>query len=427
MRWLVVVCAACGTHAAAPPVPAANVPIRVAPSPSAAPEAPPVAARSIADEDWPRKLEGERPNPSLATLRGVNAREAWVAFTLFQDESYDAIVDLTTGCITETFTPSSVLELSTTAGANDDEIATALGSDLGRRALGPLSARLARFEWNTIDVVMTRGHSDGYAAVSSDHATIAITVQNRIFLSTDGGAHFARADEGSPAAASGLRLASDRWLGWIASGPSKIVHASIDTRAKLPAQVGRVDIQNYTSLRVSLDGLFLLAHTTDRCVYGIDPTSAALRRVQCVEGPPIGKGNFFYVTPSPSGRFVYEIQGDFQASRGIVAALAPETKPRVAKGAFDLHNTHVGPDDEGRVAWERAPNVLRIDGPSGIRDHKMGGRPLGFDLEGNVLVFREPPLVKPHVPMTPMPRAKGKLEEQRCKLIGRAGHSAGGS
>jgi hypothetical protein len=423
MRWVVAVCAACGAHAAAAPAPVVSPPVSLV----APPAAPPAAGRSLVDEDWPRELEGERPNPSMATLRGVNAREAWVGFTLFQDASYDAIVDLATGCVTETFAPSSLLELSTTSGASDDEIATALGADVGRRALGPLLARLARFEWNAIDAVMTRGHSDGYAAVSSDHATIAVTVQNRIFVSTDGGAHFARADEGPPAPASGLRLATDRWLGWITSGPRKIMHASLDTRAKLPAPAFRVDIQNHTSLRVASDGLFLLAHTTDRCVYGIDPAAAALRRVQCVQGPPIGKDSFFYVTPSPSGRFVYEIQGDFQASRGIIAALAPETKPRVAKGAFDLHNAHIGPDDEGRVAWERAPDVLRIDGAGGVRDQKMGGSPLGFDLEGNVLVFRQPPLVKPHAPNTPMPKAKGKLEEQRCKLVRRAGHSAGGS
>jgi hypothetical protein len=49
----------------------------------------------------------------------------------------------------------------------------------------------------------------------------------------------------------------------------------------------------------------------------------------------------------------------------------------------------------------------------------MGGTPLGFDLHGRVLVFQQPPLVRPHLPMTTMPPAKGTLDDTRCSLVRR--------
>ena len=143
---------------------------------------------------------------------------------------------------------------------------------------------------------------------------------------------------------------------------------------------------------------------------------APIWRVE-VPGPKIDKNHFFFVTSSPSGRFGMEIQGDFQATRGMIFPLDGSAKPRALKGAHDLHNASVGPDDGGRFAWEAKLDTLRIDGPEGVRDHRRGGTPLGFDTQGRVLLFQQPPLVKPHRPGTMMPPAKGTLDEQKCSLL----------
>ena len=79
---------------------------------------------------------------------------------------------------------------------------------------------------------------------------------------------------------------------------------------------------------------------------------------------------------------------------------------------------NVGPDDEGRFAWERASS-LRIDTKAGVQDVKSSGFPLGFDLRGRVIVFVQPPLVRPHVPLTKMPPARGTLHDTRCSLVRR--------
>ena len=383
----------------------------------------PKLTSSIVDDERPHAFDGHLKNPGMATLRGISEREAWLACTVIEGESYDAIVNLETGCVVETFPGVQGRQLATRVeGANDGEVITRLMSEDVQRAVGAHLALLARFDLNESAAVMVRTHSDGDSAVSADRRKLAVTTRGRVYLSIDGGRSFARADGDSGGVEALQFSAGDRYLVYASySGRSpkpKRELAILDTMSPLTAT--KVNIEGFTPLRVSSpEGLLLFTRDDERCIYGVDPAAATMKQLSCVAGPQVKKGYFFYVSLSPSGRTGMELQGDFQATRGIMFAVDGKTKPRTLKGAYELHNAHVGPDDEGRFAWENHYDVLRIDSPEGIRDTRMNGTPLGFDLQGNVLIFQQPALVRPHKPMTMMPPAKGTLEDNRCTLIRR--------
>jgi hypothetical protein len=426
--------AACGSRSATPPSP----PVIALPAPPvialASDAGPPAAAAkpkpttSIVDDEHPHGFDGTRKNPGMAKLRGVSAREAWLDLTVMEkDASYSAIVDLEKGCVVETLGLGPGAVALPAFAERDHEMTALLSEGDAGTVLGTYAALLARFDINQVSTAMVRGHSDGAFAVSDDHRKIAILAGGRIFLSLDGGRRFARADAELSSGASDLHFVKgDRYLTFQTSivdqprGRPRTVQVVLDTTAALPAPGARVEVEHYNTLHASTpEGLILFAHESDRCLYGIDPAAPALKQLSCVPGPRIDKNHFFYVTASPSGRFGMEIQGDFQATRGMVFPIDGSAKPRTLKGAHDLHNANVGPDDGGRFAWEAKLDVLRIDAPDGVRDQKMGGTPLGFDTQGRVLVFQQPPLVRPHRPGTMMPPAKGTLEDQKCTLIRR--------
>ncbi len=431
----IVVCGAlvaCGSRSAAlAPAPVIALPtqpvIALSSDAGGAPAgpAPPRPTTSIVDDPHPHVFDGTRKNPGIATLRAVSAREAWLDFTVMEGTPYSALVDLEKGCVTETLDVRHGSFSLPAFAERDHEMAALLSEGEAVPALGAYAALLARFEHHQTSAVMTRGHSDGAFAVSDDHRKIAVLSSGRIFLSLDGGRRFRRADAEPTSGTTDLHFVKgDRYLAFQAAtreqprGRARSVQVVVDTTASLPAVGVRVEIEHYTSLRASTpEGLLLFAHENDRCIYGIDPAAPALKQLSCVPGPKIDKNHFFFVTSSPSGRFGMEIQGDFQATRGMIFPLDGSAKPRALKGAHDLHNASVGPDDGGRFAWEAKLDTLRIDGPEGVRDQRMGGTPLGFDTQGRVLLFQQPPLVKPHRPGTMMPPAKGTLEEQKCALL----------
>jgi hypothetical protein len=406
---------------------------QIAEPPSAPPKAPRVG--NLVDEERPHSFDGALANPGMATLRAVNEKEIWLALSVMEGRSYDAIVNLETGCVVETFEPSPAHTFASRFdGTSDEQVTRKLASDEGQAAIGAHLALLARFDLNEIAAVMVRGHSDGAAAVSADHRKVALATRGRIFLSVDGGRTFARADHDAGAVGAtieGLRFSpGDKYLLYGSYSqrprrPATSEMAVLDTASPLPAAAVMVDTESYTPLQVwSPGGRLLFAHRTERCIHGIDPAAPAMKQVACIAGPKISKDHFFYPTMSPSGRMGMELQGDFQATRGIVFTLDDTSKPRVLKGAYELHNAHVGPDDEGRFAWENRYAILRIDSPSGVRDTRLDGSPLGFDLQGNVLLFQQPPLVRPHKPMTRMPPAKGTLEDTKCSLVKRVSPTA---
>ena len=412
--------------ASAPPDVIANVQeIPLAPLPI---EAPPVVkppkTGSIVDDERPHTWDGARKNPGMASLRGVNEREAWVAFSVIGAPSYDAIVELETGCVTETFDAvSSSTLMRGVDGTSEQAILAALRSEDVQRDLGAHVARLARFAHNETSAVTVRRHADGQAAVSEDHRTIAVEVSGRVFVSLDGGRSFSRADGSLPASIDGVLLGGgDRYLLYRAYDRkrSKGQLVVVDLKSPLPAAGTVVDLDHFTALQVSSpEGLLLFSHESERCFYGVDPAAPVMKKLSCVPGPRTAKDHFFYVQLSPGGRVGVEIQGDFQATRGIVFTLDGSAKPRTLKGGFDLHGTSAGPDDEGRFAWETRLGVVRIDGPGGVHDAPFRKSLLGLDLQGNVLVFQQPPLVKKHEPMTMMPPAKGTLSDTRCSLVRR--------
>ncbi len=72
------------------------------------------------------------------------------------------------------------------------------------------------------------------------------------------------------------------------------------------------------------------------------------------------------------------------------------------------------------MAWVRSGGGIRVDGPDGAYDLPASKlQLLGFDLQGNLLLFRQPRLVRPHQPGELMPAAVGTLGDSLCSLVRR--------
>ena len=143
-----------------------------------------------------------------------------------------------------------------------------------------------------------------------------------------------------------------------------------------------------------------------------------MKKLSCLPGPETAKGHFFAPRLSPSGLMGVQIDGDFQQTKGTVFSVEGNTPGRSLPGAHDLHNYSIGPDDQGSFAWDHRVSV-RVATKDGTYDVKTNDLPLGFDPSGNVIVFHRPPLVRPHLPMTMMPPAKGVLSDALCALVRR--------
>ncbi|NOU27716.1 MAG: hypothetical protein HOO96_07420, partial [Polyangiaceae bacterium] len=98
----------------------------------------------------------------------------------------------------------------------------------------------------------------------------------------------------------------------------------------------------------------------------------------------------------------------------------------------------LGPDDTGRVAWKRKAGGFHLETPTEKVDLPGSGELLGFDLEGNLLVFDAPAgtpapfSTSGRAAFTPPPRAPGPphkptgtLEDVECSLLRKLGPGEG--
>lgn len=296
-----------------------------------------------------------------------------------------------------------------------------------RAQLATHLVRLRRFTW-VGRIVPEQGHSDGHSAISEDRTRMALLLDGGVWLSKNDGRDFTLVEKlarGSLVTA--LRFGpTGHWLGYHVSAIAPVRHQQlmfVPTDGGVPSTFALTQGDQLHPPRA--DGRWLLSRD-DRCLYTVDPSAPVAQKLLCLPGPRIDKDHFFYVAISPSARYAYEIQGDFQATRGVVTALDGGARS-VLHGKHDLQNAHVGPDDAGRVGWEARYGVLRNEGPDGFRDTPQVGMPLGFDLQGNVLAFVQPPLREKHQTGQRMPPASGVLDDYKCKLLARLPSKDGGA
>jgi hypothetical protein len=418
------------------PAPIAVVVVQVPPTeerPSGVPIA--LAPGSILDAAPADAVDKDLPNPTMSGLVAVGKTEAMISLAATTRNDLNlAIVNLATGCIVATRVRTGVFDAIPNAG--DDAAVIAYLQSLQYRENGAQSlADVVRFEVHNIGAVMTRVRSDGMRTVSADRQKIAVIVAGRVFFSNTGGKTFQRI-----AGTLGIGKVwhvyfgpDDRFLYIEFGGPGSAT-AIVDVSK--PSAITQVDTTNFTPLRaLSKEGKPLLAHQSNRCVHALDASTQSLTKLMCLQGAPLPSDRFFGPTISPSGSFGVYIDGWAQG-KGVLFELDPAAKVRKLPSTFipqlsqsDLQNFHFGPDDAGRFAWD-SHLALRVATPEGIFENPWptpseAHTPLGFDLEGNVLWFHQPPLVGPHKPMTMMPPAQGKLGDSLCNLVSRTDPTRG--
>jgi hypothetical protein len=403
--------AAAATNATAPP---ADAPRATDGAPHAEP------ARADIFEPGPTQLDGALPGPGIATLRGVGAHEAWVSFWLPEGAPpYDAVVNLETGCVTETLPtrPAGPAAFLPSVGERDGDA----GLPSPEKRLGSYLAFLARFEHLVVDARNHATHSDGMVAFTRDHTKVAIVSSAGVLLSRDGGRGWTR-PQGIPVGSvseihfspSGRHLVFDAQWTNDDGGPSAVL-GFVDTTADAPPTTVTIPARS-VALGSTDDGRELYSKD-DRCIYAARPEAPALTKVACVPGPRIDSNHFFAATLSPDGRVGLVIDGDFQATRGNVFSVDDGRTLRILPGALDLHNGAAGPGLEGRYAWGRPRGGLRVSTPDGAFDLASDDDALGFDLQGRLVTFHRPPLVAPHKPGHMMPKVAGTLADVKCTLV----------
>lgn len=431
-----VVLVGCGQ--AAPPANAIVVVADAAP-PATAPvaaEPPPAMPRPSIVVAPASTFDGARPAPGMARLRAVGKDAAWLQVDSPGDKvAYGVVVDLATLCVTETTASENVPVIEHLFGRSrdDQDVIDKLESPEIQKKLGEHLGFVERFEEMVIGAVPVRGaHSSGRYATTAARDKVALSVGTRVYVSLDGGHHFVGVDDGQVAATEDIRFTPDgRFLTyeaiWQHERDPHAAFVSIDVSGVRPVLAGRLDLANHLLLRPgTADGKRLVTHQQERCVYTVDPAQKplALTKLSCVPGPKTPPDHFFYVQPSPSCVWGLVLDGDFQFTKGTMFRFDGSAPSRVLPGALDLHNDSAGPDDGARFAWDRVQGE-RISTPDGTFDHGHLGTALGFDLEGRFLSFVQPPLVKPHRPMSMMPPTKDKLEDVKCKLVVRTDPTTG--
>jgi hypothetical protein len=429
-----------------------GAPPPLAPSASPGPSAPSVPSASPAPTAPPASIvkrrpptfDGALPAPGMTgSALGVGRDLAWVELVAVgHNVAYFALVDLKTLCVVETRTADEIGDLfkrELTRSQPDDRILEVLASERVTTALGDLLALRNELAFVSIGAVLTRApRTGGAAAVSADGRVIALAIDARVFLSSDGGHHYRRIEAGPASWVGDMHVSSDGARIAFSAGQersglrSSSAFVVLDVRGA-PREVARIPLHDgdapglLDTHVVTAEGHHVFARTGRRCFATVDPWAPEvhLSDGNCLQGRPPGKDHFFAPQVSPSGRAAVMVDGDFQATRGTLFRLDEPSPNPVAPIAglmfaneFDLHNITLGPTDEGRFFWERAGGA-RVLTREGTFDVATRGSPVAFDLDGNVLTFRQPPLEKPHPSGTMMPRAKGTLADVQCRLFER--------
>lgn len=368
----------------------------------------------------------------MAQLRGVSENEAWLSFGAPLDTppaaghsvptpvllEYDAVLDLTSGCVSETYPEWFPSDPEPPTRTDDDEIL----HPQFQKQLGRYLGFLDRFAIHHVLGMPRRERAYGVFAFTSDRKHIAVSQSHGLYLSRDGGASFARLS--GPAGHSLAFAADDRFLvSWVAAPEQPGISSELLIYAVAePGSPPRtVPVPNQYYL-VGVDGSSLIfSHygkaPTERCVSSLDVTNGALTQRYCVTGPPRLPSTFFLLILSPNNAFGEYQTGDFDQTRlHIMDAHTGAELRTLSKHVFGMSFGELA--DDGRYFWQASSDgKIRGAGPRGERLLQTSGDFLGLDLAGRVLTFHKPPLQRPHLPGKLMPPTVGALGDYRCSLL----------
>jgi hypothetical protein len=343
--------------------------------------------------------------PFSMTMRGSNATEAWVAMEADGAKTIDeGIVDLKTGCITETMPPfSGVARLAT---AYPDAFAKGNSADATKKADALMTdpavkTDLVRF--------VTAGRRFGQRrlspgtigsdriAFSADGKTIAVEVAEAVFRSRDGGQTYDRLDSNMnrypQVTADGKWLMFER-----CSDASKRNQVCPDTSREVrvvsaddstPARTVAIGTGLLRGLDPTGQKLLVVRYDMGSEVTGmhIDPATAAMTRTFGIPSTVVKKNRFHDIDPSPKGNF--GVFDDNDVIPNNVLTVVSMTDGKVAQ-KFTVQRemgTHLD-EETGRIQWQTFyddHSWARRPGGA-IQDLGMGD-PLGWAPGGRALVF----------------------------------------
>ncbi len=417
-------------------------PVWNAPLPDAAPA--PVASTapatpSIVDRSYPAILDRTLPRPTSMNLMALGPREAKF-FCVAGSTDYEAIVDLQSGCVKEAapIPRRNGDPLSAVEGKTDGEVIATLVSEAGQAEAGKRLAGLARFQLNAGAHGLTHELASGTWALSRDHRKLAMTIGNRVFYSGNGGQNFERV--GADVRATMVNFVhfgeGDRTLlveYWPEGEPPQrrmlFVDVAPDGTAK---KRGTLDLGALWPWGSAKGPIALFIDRPTHCIQAVDPVAMKLTEVRCF---PQQKSAFFPHL-SPNGAFGTYTDAGADGKPFDVIFSTKGGEPRKVTEA--IVGNLLGPDDEGRVAWKRKAGGFRLETATAKVDLPGSGELLGFDLEGNLLVFDAPAgapapfstsgraaFTPPPRPSGPARRPDGTLEDVECTLLKRLGPSDG--
>lgn len=438
--------AALGSLACAAPPPAAPA-SRVAAAVSASVQSAPTTGAwvGLADRRYARSLDEGLARPLGARLVALSKTEALLAVASLQDRGYLAVVDLASRCVTETY-PLAYLERILPADVQPGSALGYLTSGAGQGALARHMSMLARFEVHRVGHHLTRAYADDVGALSHDHQKMAVASEDALFYSDDGGKTFARVAQAVP----GIRpllvqfsvdgrylyaVAGRRALPEPAIRPSAPVLVIVDVHGAVPVVAAAIELSGpspapgalgplHTPIgAISPPGAPLFLSGEEACVLGANAAALRLDTLGCA--PVRSRGPGLELRVSPSGSFAQAIDAAGLAVRGWVLSLGGSAAPRALPSDETVQDTNIGPDDDGRVGWAHGLERYRVDTAGGTYDldRRAVGTPLGFDLDGNVLGFRELPVPRSYHPLQPL--SAGTLGHSKCALFSRVDPKSG--
>lgn len=436
--WVALGFSACAAPAPLPPAAPAQPALTTASTPvQPAPTA--VAWVGLADRLYSRSLDENLARPLGARLVALSKTEALLSVVSLQDRGYLAVVDLASRCVTETH-PLANLGRILPEHVQPGPALAYLASDAGQGALARHMSMLARFEVHRMDHHLARGHADDAGALSTDHQKMAVASEDALFYSANGGKTFARvAQKVSGIHPLRVQFSPDgRYLYAFAvrrALPEPAIHAFgpllviVDVHGEEPAVASEIGLMGPPQAPGSLgpfhtpvsattsQGAPLFLSGEAACVLSANVATLRLDTLGCA--PVHSRGPGVDVRISPSGTFAHAINAAGLVMRGWVFPVDGSAAPRALPSDESMQNANIGPDDGGRVGWAHGLDRYHIDTAEGAYDlaRKAIGTPLGFDLDGSVLGFPEPPTPRTYHPR--MPLSAGTLGPAKCAVLTR--------
>ena len=319
--------------------------------------------------------------PESASLMGVANGQVWIAFeapTLTGVQRYDAVLDLESGCVTETY--------DWTWSKTHGGVARDLGF-LDRFPVHYLTGYASRarefhgLAYSTDKQAIAIGSSAAQRGSSSDSSGIRVSLDGgRTFRGLGGSEYFPQFVGGFlvtrtlPAAENDAQSLLVRTL------------PDLDHPRSVPFRAGYLD--------GGIDGSSLLfwqplASASDRCVRWFDVATATYRPGYCIDGVKGNQELRFWTTLSSNGAYAAYGTGESARARVTIVDARTGTKLRTLARHVAMVDGSAIADDGSYFRQSTVDRNIYVSGPRGERTiPSQGDDFLGLDLAGRALLFR---------------------------------------